>query len=705
MEDGQNHETGKSSKDKVTVEELIKCELCKNILDHPKSLVCMHAFCRDCILTYISRSAERDALSVKVLTCPVCLQKTNAPKSAVSVEEWADNLPTDDFLCGYLEALSLKDPHKACDTCKRQSKNVEAQQWCKLCHDALCDDCVSFHNSLKTTTQHKLEYLSKLRNQPIENIISAPHCSIHEGNIISRYCENHSRVVCDKCVVENHKSCKDVKPTKDSATQHQSEISVITTLLNEETNVARKIYDDRMKASAILDDEEANVLHNIQSVRKRLNDNLIKLETQIIGELYDIHGKEKSIVQDETKEAQRIRKSAGKVFRLVESAGKYGSYSHKLQLMQNAELQSSHYKGKIGSLNNRIKNTHIQFVINDALEHVITGINRLGELKVNSSFASVPISNTLRVSKDDSDPEDELDIKSSRLTLKSINRSLKSNPVFTQASCANIIAKISFRTATDMETCWFTGIAYLPNGMIILVDRNNSKLKMLNNEFKLVFELLLDNQPFDITTMSDSQVAVTIPRENRINIFNIGTVLTLSESLETSDRCYGICFCANKFLVACACGSPPSIKVISRNGEETLDICPQDNYQPMFLRPWYVKGENTGHTMYVSDCHRSHVTSISGTIMKKFVFKDSTLNSPRGICVTKDKRLIVCGFGSDNVQLVDAQGNRVGDILLRSDDVLGPQNVAVNQAEDKMIVTFDPSCGNSDFVHIYQLTI
>jgi DNA-binding beta-propeller fold protein YncE len=81
------------------------------------------------------------------------------------------------------------------------------------------------------------------------------------------------------------------------------------------------------------------------------------------------------------------------------------------------------------------------------------------------------------------------------------------------------------------------------------------------------------------------------------------------------------------------------------------------------------------------------------------------MNSPRGIYVTKDGRVIVCGFGSDNVQILDKDGNLISEVLNRIDDVIGPQDIALTVPEDKMMITFDPSSGKSDKIHVYDIKL
>lgn len=555
--------------DDTKIDDFIKCELCRQVLIIPRTLDCLHSFCKDCLATYIAETVGKSSRASNGIVCPVCLQTTYPPKHATSVNDWAQELPANEFLRSFIEAMSLKDPNRKCDTCRRQHKSEEAQQWCSSCHDALCDGCVGFHNALKTTKKHHLVYLSKLRNQPIQNIIVAPHCPIHDGETVSKYCLLHKEAICDKCQVGPHKTCKNIQTLKEAATLNKADFSKTVATLNDETKLSKSIYEDRYKADRTLDDKQAKLLQQIQTVRKKINENLANCESQLIGELYNVHGKEKTAIQSDMKEAQRTRKATSKLHSLSESTSKYGTDSHVMMNMPPAETQSQYYKDKLITLNSRIKNTDLEFVVDLTLERLMNGIQRLGELKVTSSPALLSTPQTLRATKSDSDPEDETDLRRSRKSLtfaddtKSVKsfRSVRSMRSATVNIYPSLDGSFSARSESDSEICWITGIAVMADGQIILVDRNNSKLKAFNNKYKLLHEMRLKNQPFGITRVTPDQIAVTMPRENKIDLYKVGSIFTLSRSINMPDRGYGITYADGKFALACACASTPSIKV------------------------------------------------------------------------------------------------------------------------------------------------
>ena len=572
---------------KTHQEDFVVCELCRRRLRQPKTLPCLHSFCADCLKKYLKQAVSNTTSPQRLITCPICLQTSEPPAAGRSVEERVDHLPTNEFLASYLEAVELKDSNRQCDTCSRQQKSSLAKQWCSYCHDALCNDCVGFHNALKTTHGHNLIALSHVRQMQISDIISEPLCRHHEGETVTHYCENHQEIICEKCLLGSHKDCRHVKPLKNAAQKYKPDIAQITETLDDEAKLAKSINSNRTVAESDLNATQVELLQKIQAVRQKINENLSKCESQIIGELHDICARDKAAIQSEMKEAQRMRKSASKVHNLVENTDKNGSDSHRLQAVPPSAGQANHYKGKLLSLNGNIKNTKIDFIVDPILEKAMN-VNQLGELRVNRTRAEVAISSKLRIPerRADSDPEDEYDflsrrskdeydmrdpdtksmksIKSKRSIIKSVRMNTSRQSLKPEKpGSTDLVSSFNGRTSTDLDTCWFTGVEYLHDGRIIVVDRNNYKIKVFGTDHSLQTEVKLQHQPFGLTLMSASEFAVTIPRENKIEIFSLsGMTLTPSSTVQTSERCYGISYDGMRFFVACACASPPSIKVI-----------------------------------------------------------------------------------------------------------------------------------------------
>lgn len=76
------------------------------------------------------------------------------------------------------------------------------------------------------------------------------------------------------------------------------------------------------------------------------------------------------------------------------------------------------------------------------------------------------------------------------------------------------------RSAQDRENCILTGATYLMDGRIILVDQMLRKLKLFDQNYHWVGEKVLPARPYDICNVTESEIAVTFPREKKIQVFS-----------------------------------------------------------------------------------------------------------------------------------------------------------------------------------------
>ena len=159
------------SKSNMDVEKDITCSLCLEFFKHPKSLPCLHTYCKRCIAEYIrSRGNNYD------FPCPLCKKKTKVTS--------AEAMPTNFLIVNMLERYNEQ---KARESLKAKSNNSEKKTECEICEkdyfirkycrncDAwLCDSCVKGHRNIKATKDHTLvsskEVHDELAPQAFEKI-------------------------------------------------------------------------------------------------------------------------------------------------------------------------------------------------------------------------------------------------------------------------------------------------------------------------------------------------------------------------------------------------------------------------------------------------------------------------------------------------------------------------------------------------------
>jgi hypothetical protein len=89
---------------KLADRSLLECPICRDLLNDPRLVSCLHTFCAGCLKSYVSTFADR-----RTIPCPVCRTTIELPASGV------DDLPKNTAALNRLEMLrkSLKGNEEA----------------------------------------------------------------------------------------------------------------------------------------------------------------------------------------------------------------------------------------------------------------------------------------------------------------------------------------------------------------------------------------------------------------------------------------------------------------------------------------------------------------------------------------------------------------------------------------------------------------
>ena len=175
-----------------STDDKLKCGICLELFQDPRSLPCLHTFCRECI----QQSLLNDNRS---LNCPVCRVKHELG------EEGASLLPVDQHSLEKLPFQKLLqqqrsggDANKKCGFC---GEAVSPVGWCSDCRVLICSQCLALHK--------KMEYLKKHhimeRGHPPEKVSMVSDCLKHNEVKLKFLCVECSEMVCAECLLTTHK--------------------------------------------------------------------------------------------------------------------------------------------------------------------------------------------------------------------------------------------------------------------------------------------------------------------------------------------------------------------------------------------------------------------------------------------------------------------------------------------------------------------
>ena len=115
----------------------------------------------------------------------------------------------------------------------------------------------------------------------------------------------------------------------------------------------------------------------------------------------------------------------------------------------------------------------------------------------------------------------------------------------------------------------------------------------------------------------------------------------------------------------------------------------------VFINPENIAVNRFGvEAMAISDNDSNFVTIVDVDRTLYCQYNDSDLKSPGGICFDKRSNVIVCGSGSNNLQIVSLFGEKLKTIATPKN----PMSVAYRENDDTIIVGFD-----TDFLLVIDL--
>ncbi|XP_062615207.1 E3 ubiquitin-protein ligase TRIM39-like [Saccostrea cucullata] len=655
----------------------ITCKICFKKFTDPCHLECLHDFCKECI-----RNDLKENLSTRLdaYSCPICKQLT--PTKNKSPEDWVEQLPPSDFVSALTEVYKLKIDDIFCSSCNRKGKSTTGSKWCRTCRETLCVNCLDVHGSLKTTMKHSILDLKEVKSRETKKIIFDSNCLSHELQPLTSFCETHDELICSLCAAEKHKDCTSIKTVNDEVKVKSREIRELSSNTLEHLQITNNALQASQASLGELDNSFLNLSNSIRSVRKRVDEMFSKYERQSLEKLAGIENEFREKLQHDIQKLESLNAECSHTNQLLDNVKDHGTDVHILQCLQQVRRRNVTHSTVIEEYKELHGLPTVNFVIDSRLDDVLNSLTSVGELVVNGSGNNK---------------------KTQQVGSKS--RKTEYTPKHTEIKRRSADRTVTVKTRSDENACLITGILSLPSLGWFLCDKGNKKLKLYDNQFQMKSEHFLEQTPFDATCLTDHVVAVTAPEEMKILVFKVLAGINLQEELKISERCYGISysFREDKFVVTCPFASPASVRVLSRKGEELMNLTPEENLQSLFLRPWYVAFDGTGNSYFVSDSQNNRVTSITRSVYRRFHYTHANMKSPRGLALTSNGDMFIAGWGSDTVHRVDENGRLKEEFLCRHDGIISPQAVCVSKDNTTLALSLDQTSCRSDVLQIFLL--
>ena len=182
------------------IEEEITCSICGDLFTDPKTIPCLHTFCKQCI----EKSIESNKKMASIVCCPLC--RTPLPRDDMSY------VPTNFTINRLVEifgkrketgkSLALKEIK--CSNCE---DGLPAVTWCVECENSLCQHCNDAHQKIKLLKSHKTVAVEEFLKNPklVLSTAEKPEaCKTHGKQALDLYCKTCGSLICRDCTLKDH---------------------------------------------------------------------------------------------------------------------------------------------------------------------------------------------------------------------------------------------------------------------------------------------------------------------------------------------------------------------------------------------------------------------------------------------------------------------------------------------------------------------
>ncbi|KAH3754410.1 hypothetical protein DPMN_189078 [Dreissena polymorpha] len=222
----------------------------------------------------------------------------------------------------------------------------------------------------------------------------------------------------------------------------------------------------------------------------------------------------------------------------------------------------------------------------------------------------------------------------------------------------------------------------VPDGQVVVADRDNKRVKLLSQQYKVVSHWDVNAEPQDICQITPSEVAVTVNTRN-IHEVQFITVnqgkLVPGRKFQLQHECRGIAHQNGDLFVT----SGKELYKYTLNGKLICRLYEALGYNT--VRKCAVSP--TGDRLYIISSSQNKLLTLArdGTLLA--TYSDPALDGLIGLHVTPAGQVLVCGYYPNTVLQVGWEGeSKLANLATHKDGVRFPWSVCYSSITSSIIV-------------------
>ncbi|XP_052778775.1 uncharacterized protein LOC128216245 [Mya arenaria] len=540
----------------------------------------------------------------------------------------------------------------ACSACEEDGLNTEAQHFCNQCTKYYCDNCVPVHNKLYK--RHTV-----LDRKDVKKWAAAPgmvdvleRCERHPGEALKLVCGDHDQLCCHVCVAVDHRQCSSIQHIPDVARGIRKDPGFRQ--LPQQVAVLRKqiedMKNDRKKTSSSLRKTRTAIVDEIKAIRKKINDILDKMEKTTVQELDRLVAHQEQSIKKDMESCTQMHDELKNIIDDIQSKDSSGEPPLYIGFRK-CEEKIKHANEILQNMSNVVK-YNITFRKHNGIEGNLSSMETFGELNESTVFDKQQLISLF--------PRDH---------------------VFGTKGYKEYNVKMS----SDKDKCDIEGICELPGGEFVITDFTNMKVKLLDQEYRVVEHCDVPEYPFDVCHVGGNEVAVCVnnnkKKRHELHFINItkGKLVT-TRKLSFTHECKSAAHHGNNLYIS----SHTALYVYTMTGQLVKKLY-EDKSGDYTVRRIAISNE--GKTIYITNYSNDQLITLDNLGNKLATFTDPDLLRPYGVHATTAGHVFVCCFISNTVMQVDKDGKtKLATLAREQDGVYRPKDLFFSSRSSSLVV-------------------
>ena len=230
-------------------------------------------------------------------------------------------------------------------------------------------------------------------------------------------------------------------------------------------------------------------------------------------------------------------------------------------------------------------------------------------------------------------------------------------------------------------------IAVVSSNRVLVTDSTNNTVRLLDSqEGKIVSKLPLSSSPYRVCLLRDGRAAVTLPNQKRIQfIREEGDTLSLDGSIDVKGGVYGIAGQNNHLIVSYF--NPDKLEKITMEGGVTHQL---NNHtagrELLFKRPEFITTSQDG-SIFIADWATHTISQMDLNLQVVQTFTSPLLKAPVGIVAVSNTQLLVAGYRSHNIHVLDTTTGSMTPLLGQAEGIQNPHALGWCPVSRKLYVS------------------